>query len=258
MNFHKYQGTGNDFVMVDNRTQVIDSKNSDHIRKLCNRRFGIGSDGLILLQDHAKYDFEMLYFNADGKPGTMCGNGGRCIAHFASTLELCQDTCTFGFNNSVHKAYIRGDSVKLKMQDVNGSSICHNSTHQDFFMDTGSPHYVRFVSSLNNFPVVKTGREIRYQERFAAIGGINVNFVQLGKPIRMRTFERGVEAETLSCGTGAVAVAIASVAHNFKVPLQIETAGGMLTVDFKKTLQVYKDVYIQGSVKHVFQGKYDD
>ena len=256
MKFHKYQGTGNDFVIIDNRNQIVDPKNSTLIRTLCDRHFGIGSDGLILIQEHATCDFEMLYFNADGRPGTMCGNGGRCAAHFAFALQLCKTACTFAFQNSVHEATIKNNLVKLKMQDV-AKIKSYNSDNCDFLIDTGSPHYVKIDSNLEQIPVTEIGSQIRHQKRFADLGGVNVNFVELGETIAMRTFERGVEAETLSCGTGAVAVAIASTLHGFKPPIQIETRGGRLTIYLTKTSKSYCSIYLEGAVEHVFFGEYD-
>lgn len=256
MKFHKYQGTGNDFVVIDNRNQVIDLQDYKLIRELCDRHFGIGSDGLIVLQEHPIYDFEMFYYNADGQPGTMCGNGGRCAAHFASFLQICGKRCNFAFQNSVHEAIVTDSSVKLKMQNVSGLKN-YNSDYSAIFMDTGSPHYVKLESNLETFPVAEVGRQIRQQERFADLGGVNVNFVELGNTVIMRTFERGVEAETLSCGTGAVAVAITCTMHGLKSPIQIETRGGLLTIHLKKTAQTYHDIYLEGPVKHVFWGEYE-
>lgn len=251
MKFHKYQGTGNDFVMIDNRIQSIDLQDNNLICQLCDRHFGIGGDGLIFVQEHPIHDFEMLYFNADGHPGTMCGNGGRCAAHFASFLEICGTKCTFAFQNSVHEATLADDSVSLKMQDVTNIK----SYNSDLLIDTGSPHYVKVQSNLRTLPVTEVGRQIRHQERFADLGGVNVNFVELGKPIIMRTFERGVEAETLSCGTGAVAVAITCARHGFEAPIQIQTRGGLLTVHLKKTAAAYRNIYLEGNVKRVFWGE---
>ena len=255
MHFYKYQGTGNDFILIDNRSKVFDIKRRDLVKKLCDRRFGIGADGLMLLQNTSGYDFEMVYYNSDGNPSSMCGNGGRCIANFAHRLGIVKNKTKFLAIDGAHEAIIEKDIVKLKMNDV--SSVETGNDH--YFLNTGSPHYVKFVNDTAKLNVFEEGRKVRYSERFKA-EGTNVNFVekQDGK-IVVRTYERGVEAETLSCGTGVTASAL--IARLTRVATadeycEVKTPGGNLIVRFKKGANnTFTDIWLEGSAEFVFEGE---
>ncbi len=260
--FYKYQGTGNDFVMIDNRTNnYITRTDTDLVALMCDRKFGIGADGLILLQNKIGYDFEMVYFNADGNESSMCGNGGRCITHFARELGIERDQYKFLAIDGDHEATIgKEDWVDLKMGDVKDVEI-----GEDYFvLNTGSPHYVVFVEDIDDIKVDENGSAIRYSKRFRK-EGINVNFVEnslIG--LHVATYERGVEAETLSCGTGVVASAISSKIKDgkgsYEVP--IKTKGGDLKVRFEldanlsdgQTGNVISDVWLGGVATLVFRG----
>jgi diaminopimelate epimerase len=251
--FYKYQGTGNDFVMIDNRLQTFDKNNTKQVAALCDRRFGIGADGLILLETHDTYDFTMVYYNADGNESTMCGNGGRCLVAFAKQLGVITDTAIFEAVDGIHHANITGDIVKLQMQDV--TAIQKTDTH--VFLDTGSPHHVQFETAIANFDIKTKGANIRYGAPYHS-EGTNVNFVKKvdDATFRLRTYERGVEDETLSCGTGATAVAIAMHAleetSSTKVALNVE--GGALEVCFDVEAGIYKNVWLIGPAQLVFEG----
>jgi len=253
--FYKYQGTGNDFIIIDNRNLSFDKKDFVCISKMCHRKFGIGADGLILLEKSNKADFKMLYFNADGKKGSMCGNGGRCIVHFAHFLGLIKNSCFFEAPDGLHKASINGNTVSLQMSDVKDVTL----DNLNVFLNTGSPHHIAFTNSVSNIDVYNKGREIRYGAPYFK-EGTNVNFVeQLGKnTFKMRTYERGVENETLSCGTGATAVAIAVNCLNKTTDnhIYLETLGGKLEVFFNKKDKNYTKVFLKGKVQQVFKGEY--
>jgi len=251
--FYKYQGTGNDFVFIDNRQQVFDKKEAKHIAFLCDRRFGIGADGLILLEEDDTTDFKMVYFNADGNESSMCGNGGRCIVAFAKFLNIIEERTTFNAVDGLHHAIIHNDYVKLQMQDVD--SIENYSTHT--FLDTGSPHHVEIVSNLKSFNVREEGAKIRYGVLYNEAGS-NVNFVEHieGNTFGVRTYERGVEDETLSCGTGVTAVALAmhnkGLVTDNEVMLNVE--GGVLKISFEVERGGYKNIWLQGPAHQVFKG----
>lgn len=258
--FLKYQGAGNDFVMVDNRAGVFpDAADVALIARLCDRRFGIGADGLILLENAPGFDFRMVYFNADGRESSMCGNGGRCIVAFAKHLGLIGDQCRFMAIDGPHEARMTApDWVELKMSDV---ATVTQTSDGDYVLNTGSPHYVQFVAQLNALPVAEQGRKIRYSENFRA-EGINVNFVEpTGTGITVATYERGVEDETLSCGTGVTAAAIASYLKNPKAgntDVPIETKGGKLRVRFKPVGDRFEEVWLCGPAVRVFEGTFVD
>lgn len=252
--FYKYQGTGNDFVIIDNRQLFFDKNNANYISELCDRRFGIGADGLILLENHPMLDFKMVYFNADGNESSMCGNGGRCLVKFAQFLNIIEDSAQFEAIDGLHDAKISGDQVYLKMNDV--TEIIENKT--DYILDTGSPHYVANVENVKALNVNQKGASIRYSDDYKT-EGINVNFVEpLGDSrFAVRTYERGVEAETLSCGTGVTAVALAM--HNANQTesniVSLKTSGGELQVQFEENNGKYHDIWLIGPAEQVFKGE---
>ncbi len=254
--YYKYHGAGNDFILIDNRTGSFPI-NYATISKLCKRRFGIGADGLMLLNNHNEYDFEMLYFNSDGLAGTMCGNGGRCIVAFAKYLNIIDNKTNFLSSDGLHSAKIiesdtNESTIELNMSDVNGITIINN----DLFIDTGSPHYVRFVDNYD-FSVLNEGRKIRNNTEISK-SGTNVNFVKVcDENIYVRTYERGVEDETYSCGTGVVASAIATsfIKSNKKNKFKIKTKGGDLEVRFNSTQDNFYNIKLIGSTCNVFKGE---
>ncbi|TGE19861.1 diaminopimelate epimerase [Hymenobacter elongatus] len=258
LTFHKYQGTGNDFVMLDDRNRQFDEHDSRLVRHLCDRHLGIGADGLILLRSHPEYDFEMVYFNADGFLGSMCGNGSRCTVAFAHYLGVIQEKATFQATDGLHEAHIDADGlVHLRMQDVHGQQDVEG---HGVFLDTGSPHLIRFMptSSLVDLNVFAEGRAIRYSELFRD-KGTNVNFVETpvaaDQPWQVRTYERGVEDETMSCGTGVTAVALAASRRGAVSPVHLRTRGGDLRVSFDARPDgSFTSVYLTGPAVRVFGG----
>lgn len=255
LEFYKYQGTGNDFVIIDNAKNEIELS-KEQVRFLCNRRFGVGGDGLMLMNSRSGYDFRMIYYNADGNLSSMCGNGGRCLVKFAADRGLRKSKYLFTAIDGEHEAHIEDNGwVHLKMKDVDG---VENASFSDFVLDTGSPHYVKPVSNVWGLDVVKDGRDIRYSKRFAD-KGINVNFVELAfdESIAVRTYERGVEDETLSCGTGVTASAL-MFAHNENGfnHVNVKTPGGNLAVEFDKTGESsFENIWLCGSATFVFKGE---
>lgn len=254
LEFYKYQGTGNDFIMVDDRDGKYATINSEQIAKLCHRRFGIGADGFIFLRPSEEYDFEMVYYNSDGKESSMCGNGGRCILRFAHDLGINRENYSFMAIDGVHYGVISDNVVSLQMKDV--STIEERGEHS-LFMDTGSPHHIQFMSTLPEEEFVQQAKEIRHSPQYAA-EGVNVNFVSIkGKELSMRTFERGVEDETYSCGTGVTAAAIASNHKGLSKGnhLYIHTPGGKLELQFKVKDGHYSDIWLTGPAEQVFKGE---
>jgi diaminopimelate epimerase len=252
--FFKYQGTGNDFVMIDDR-QGHFPVGQARISQLCHRRFGIGADGLILLQSHPEYDFRMVYFNADGTEGSMCGNGGRCTVRFAHDLGIIQDSTRFMAVDGEHLASVCEEDIFLKMQDVKAVE-----QHAEYdFLNTGSPHYVTFLSELKDLDVYEKGFQIRYADEWVARGGTNVNFVEVLDPenLFVRTYERGVEDETYSCGTGVTACALAAhLRYGIQDPVNIRTLGGALRVSFTPQGNgAFDNIYLIGPAKRVFEGQ---
>jgi diaminopimelate epimerase len=253
--FRKFQGTGNDFVMIDNRNMTLRRDDFSLYAALCNRHKGIGADGVILLQDHPDYDFEMVYFNADGRESTMCGNGGRCIVQFAADLHIIKNKYTFLAVDGPHEAILENGIVRLHMQDV--QSVKQKSG--DWELNTGSPHYVSFIRGVASLNVVEEGKRIRHSAEYDK-EGINVNFAErLEHGLFVRTFERGVEDETLSCGTGVTAAAI-SLAKQYNWPsgshqVDIQTPGGDLTVSFHLLPDGgIRDIWLIGPAVEVFSG----
>lgn len=253
MEFYKYQGTGNDFVMVDNRDLQF-PKDKAIIEKLCDRRFGIGADGLILLENDPNYDFKMVYYNSDGGESTMCGNGGRCLVAFAFFLDVFEDKCKFIAIDGEHDAEIHNGIIKLKMIDVN--TISHDGN--DSVLNTGSPHYVKYVDHLKDYDVYTDGYGIRNSENYKE-KGINVNFVEKisDNEIFVRTYERGVEDETYSCGTGVTASALTFLQKDNLTSVKVKTLGGNLKVYAEKSGDSFCNIWLEGPAKQVFKGKVD-
>ena len=252
--FHKYQGTGNDFIILDNRDGRYNDLGLEQIKHLCDRRFGIGADGLMLLNTSADYDFEMKYYNADGRESSMCGNGGRCLVKFADYLGIKKPIYHFIASDGEHKAEIDYDGiVSLQMKDVNEIKAYHG----DFVLDTGSPHYVKMVNDVMDMDVYRKGMDIRYNSNFAK-EGINVNFVQqkTDDEIIVRTYERGVENETYSCGTGVTAAALACFHNEMGFnDVTVHTKGGELTVEYDRIDEdKFANIWLCGPAEKVFEG----
>ena len=258
LSFFKYQGAGNDFVIIDNREALFPENDYQLVNQLCNRRFGIGADGLMLLQNHPTYDFEMRYYNADGRPGSMCGNGGRCITAFAKYLGVIKEETNFLAVDGPHYAKISAKNVSLQMIDIFDIEQQENY----FVLNTGSPHYVSFVAAVQAMDVFEQGRAIRYNERFKQ-EGINVNFVQEidTNHLFVRTYERGVEDETLSCGTGMTASALCyGLNKNLlgKHVITIDTPGGKLKIQFEQAKKgCFEQVFLDGPAELVYKGSID-
>lgn len=254
IHFSKYQGAGNDFVLIDNRNNDFDRSNEDLVKKMCDRKFGVGGDGLMLLQDTKNHDFEMVYFNADGKEGTMCGNGGRCIVAFARDLGIIKDNTVFLAVDGPHEAHIVSNQVNLGMIDVNDVTRDGDA----YILNTGSPHYVSEVVNLQEYNVFQEGHAIRNNDTYGE-KGINVNFIEKeGEGYFLRTFERGVEDETLACGTGATAAAMAIAIKENKngfLEIPIRVLGGQLYISFEKEGTDFHKVHLKGPADFVFEGK---
>lgn len=255
ISFVKYQGTGNDFILIDNRTRHFNSKNVDLIKQLCDRRFGIGADGVILLEKSDQTDFLMVYFNSDGKPSTMCGNGGRCIVAFANSLGVIENRCTFIAPDGKHQAEILPNSeVRLEMSKANMPKV----VAPGYELNTGSPHLVVKEKNISTINVNEKGAYFRNEPAYEA-EGINVNFMQQTdeNELIVRTYERGVEAETYSCGTGVTACAItaAFLANRQVAKYTIRTLGGTLQVELERFNTEYRNVWLQGPATRVFKGE---
>jgi diaminopimelate epimerase len=262
--FYKYQGTGNDFILFDDRDLDFPTKNHELIRRLCDRKFGIGADGLILLQPHSNKSYFMKYYNSDGQESSMCGNGGRCIAAFAMHQKIVANNHLFMAIDGIHEAegdIINKDSiwVKLNMKNVIAGEPRLENT---FVLDTGSPHYVQFTTQpVSEIDIIQKAKQIRYNDEFSA-KGINVNFVNTLSPnhIAMRTYERGVEDETLSCGTGVTAAALSMAMLNHYssgvYKITVETQGGQLNVSYNYDSDkgLFTDIYLEGPATLVYRG----
>ena len=254
MKFYKYQGTANDFIILDNRDGAYSALSNERVKFLCDRRLGIGADGLMLLNNRAGYDFEMKYYNSDGRESSMCGNGGRCLVKFAYDQGMHKGSYRFMASDGPHEAEIEDNGiVNLKMKNVNEI----REYDGDSILDTGSPHYVKFVGDVMDYDVVRKGMDIRYSAEFAK-EGINVNFVEQKGPdkIVVRTYERGVEDETFSCGTGVTASALVCYHNECGYnDVTVITRGGKLTVKFdRSTENFYENIWLCGPALRVFDG----
>lgn len=255
LTFFKYQGTGNDFVMIDNRLSLLSKDDTKLISFLCHRKFGIGADGLILLENDLAHDFKMVYYNSDGHESSMCGNGGRCLVAFAQHLAIIKNSATFSAIDGLHTATISDGKVSLQMKEVSDILIKPNAV----FLDTGSPHHVQLIDNLLDFEVKTEGAKLRYG--LYGQKGSNINFVSQkdSSKFYVRTYERGVEDETLSCGTGVTAVAIAmhKLGKTTSKSIQIITLGGELEITFDAENNAYKNVFLTGPANLVFKGEID-
>ncbi|MEX2231896.1 MAG: diaminopimelate epimerase [Cyclobacteriaceae bacterium] len=265
IHFSKYQATGNDFVLIDNLSGKY-SFSTDQIKSICDRKFGVGADGLMLIEKHPSAHFNLQYYNSDGSQ-SLCGNGSRAAVKMAASLGLVNGKARFEAFDGLHIAEIEpGGIVRLRMNNVREVK----KIGEDYFINTGSPHIVRFVADLKDYPVFEKGKPIRYRDEFSP-GGTNVNFVEITTPdtIFVRTYERGVENETLSCGTGVTAAALAASFLNLTSPVFVKTLGGDLKVEFKTSLPagplpqsgqpvgqtaIFEDIYLIGPAKLVFEG----
>jgi len=250
LTFYKYQGTGNDFVMIDNRSKTFKKGDSKIISHITNRHFGIGADGIILIENDKELDFKMIYFNTDGSQ-TFCGNGARCAVAFAKKINIIKEETTFSAFDGTHFAKIENGIISLQMIDVAEMEINENSV----FMYTGTQHHVEVVADLNEYPVFERGKKIRDSYKDP---GSNVNFVQQidATTFRVRTYEKGVEDETLACGTGVTAVAIAMHKTNKTKSnlVSLDVEGGVLEVSFIEKKGTYKSVFLKGPAEFVFKG----
>lgn len=256
IHFAKYQGTGNDFILFDNRNATLRRDLTTWYAQICDRHFGIGADGVILLEKDPELDFSMVYFNADGRESSMCGNGGRCLADFAMQLGLVGKQCVFRAVDGVHRAEMEDGGIRLQMRDVDG--IRKADDHYE--LDTGSPHYVTFVPDVENIPVKEHGAAIRYSHAFID-KGINVNFVHMrNAELVVRSYERGVEDETLSCGTGITASAICNAIETREPvgihSVQVRAKGGLLRVSYTKISDtLFRDIWLAGPAVCVYRGE---
>jgi diaminopimelate epimerase len=256
INFYKYQGAGNDFILIDNRNNIVKNIDKQAVAKICDRRFGIGGDGLMLLENEPGFDFKMVYYNADGNEGSMCGNGGRCIVAFAKHLGIITDMTKFLATDGVHHAKISeaGNWVSLQMIDV--ADI--NNDGEAYVLNTGSPHYVKLTSDLESKDVYNEGYAIRNNDTYKQ-DGINVNFVEKnGDGYFVRTFERGVENETYACGTGVTAVALAMAKHDHQtgtITTPIKVLGGNLNIRFDYDGETFSNIFLEGPAELVFEGE---
>lgn len=249
LEFHKYQAAGNDFVIIDNRNGQFKAT-PGNIKRICDRRFGVGADGLILIENDGTAEYSVVYYNPDGSQ-SLCGNGCRAAVRFAQSLKLAAGDTAFEAFDGTHRAQILEDTIKLEMADVQfGREVADG-----IFLDTGSPHYVLFVDDVEQTDVMGIGRKWRYSEEFE--DGANVNFVEIidDSNIKVRTYERGVENETLSCGTGVTAAALACSSKKMNSPIAIEARGGNLRVGFSVGVDKFEDVWLEGPAEHVFSGK---
>jgi diaminopimelate epimerase len=250
--FSKYQGTGNDFIMIDNRAGDI-HLTAPQIIQMCDRKFGIGADGIILIEETGFSDFYMNFYNPDGSQ-SFCGNGSRCAVRFAQQLGICRDIGEFKAIDTKHDFESNEQEVTIQMKNVLG--IEHQNDH--FVIHTGSPHYIEYRTHIDQMDLIAEARTIRYSPRFEE-EGVNVNFVEIkNNEVHMRTYERGVENETLSCGTGVTAVALSyGFLHAGTSEVAVHTKGGALRVSFETVGQgEFEEVKLTGPAQWVFDGTY--
>lgn len=260
INFYKYHGAGNDFVLIDNRLKDF-PVTKETIMFLCDRHFGIGADGLMLLENHPEMDFTMRYFNSDGGEATLCGNGGRCIVAFAHYLGLITENTHFMAVDGPHFAKLSVNEgayfVQLKMKEIDTNLISDSFT----FLNTGSPHHIEWVDNVMSIDINQQGKKIRNLDRFKKMGGTNVNFIQVvdGKTLKIRTYERGVEDETLACGTGSTAAAILYAVKNklANSSIDIQAVGGKLNVSFEFDKNLVTNIFLSGPAVQSFKGSID-
>ncbi len=252
LEFQKYHGNGNDFILVDNRDGRY-QLSLDQIRKICHRRFGIGSDGIIFIEKESDVDYHMNFYNPDGSQ-SFCGNGSRCALDFANKLGIINNEARFLAIDGIHEAQINGDEMRIHMSDVSNVEIAEDH----IYLNTGSPHYINFVENIGKINVVSEGQAIRYNERFKEVG-TNVNFVQLFEDhIESRVYERGVENETYSSGTGSTAQALASFIRKPDLgrDIAVKTRGGVINISFELTgSDSFTKIWLKGKVEHVFSGR---
>lgn len=255
--FHKYQGAGNDFILIDHRMGDLKNIENSLVKQLCDRRFGIGADGLMFLLKHDEFDFEMVYSNADGNVGSMCGNGGRCIVAFAKHLGIIDSEANFLAVDGPHYAKISAEGNRVDLQMINVNRI--DKDGNAYVLNTGSPHYVEEVVNLKDMDVYTAGKNIRYNETYKA-QGINVNFVEdKGDHLFVRTYERGVEDETYACGTGVTAVALSMAKHLHQtghIETPIEVLGGKINIKFDYDGQEFTNIFLCGPAERVFEGAF--
>ena len=260
IDFFKYEGTGNDFVIIDNRDLKFQKDNNELIKNICDRKVGVGADGLILIENHDTLSFNMTYYNADGSESGFCGNGSRCITHLANQLNIINEKAIFNAIDGIHESKITDGRISVKMNDVLKSEIFkYNDKYNTTFIDTGSPHLIRLHQNIDKIDIVKEARELKliYSEY---TNGLNINFCEISdSKIKLRTYERGVEDETQSCGTGAVASAIflkdSGLVSRDKIEILMN--GGLLTVDLIIKETAYSEIWLTGSVNMVFKGVYN-
>jgi diaminopimelate epimerase len=258
LKFYKYQGAGNDFILIDNRQGIVNQLSKEIVSRLCDRRFGIGADGLMLLENLHGYDFKMIYYNADGNEGSMCGNGGRCIVSFAKQLGIITEVTKFLATDGLHHAKISEDGKWVSLQMIDVKEIKRDG--EAYVLNTGSPHYVKLATDLTSKDVYNEGYAIRNNVTYKA-DGINVNFTEKdGDSYFVRTFERGVENETYACGTGVTAVALAMAKHNQQygtISTPIKVLGGNLNIRFDYDGENFSNIFLEGPAELVFEGEID-
>ena len=250
IHFHKYQGTGNDFILIDDRLASFEDSDT-LIQKLCNRKFGIGADGLILIQHHPELDYRMVFFNPDGSQ-SLCGNGSRCGFAFAQALGIVDDQATFETTDGIHQIKKQDGLIHFQLRDITEK---RQINEKEWYLNTGSPHVVALTDDLAGLDVRFYGQAIRYSDPYSSQNGTNVNFAQLlTEKVKIRTYERGVEDETLSCGTGATAVGLLVSSMGYESPVTVDTEGGELKVFFKKEKERFTDIWLAGPAEKVFAG----